>query len=310
GGLSEEQTLVDRDLEEPHRLTVDDQGNLFVSDWGKAHQIKVFDAKGQLLRLDGWESIRRHDFGKLKLSAEDLAGIPALSVQPARKAGRPKEDVVILHRGPKVDGDLSDWPADTHWMPIDARASAAIAFDAENLYAAFRTDDPKALDNSSRDNRYLFKSGGALDLMLGANPEAARDRTLPVAGDLRLVVARTEGKTSATLFRAVAADADKADSVSFESPIGKVSFDRVRLVSERVQLAQSGGNYEFSAPLKVLGFRPSAGKEILADIGLLRGKEGRTMQRVYWSDKSAVLISDLPSEARLHPERWGIWHLR
>jgi hypothetical protein len=263
-----------------------------------------------LLRLEGLESIRRRDFGQLKVSAEELEGIPAVSVQPARKMGRPNAEIAIRARGPKVDGNLSDWPADTSWLPLDARASAAITFDAENLYVAFRTDDPQALDNAGRDYRYLFKSGGALDLMLGANPEAPRDRSGPVAGDLRLVVTRTEGKTTATLYRAVAPDAPKADGVLFESPVGKVRFAQVQVISEQVHLAQVGNNYEFSVPLKSLGLRSAAAQEILADIGLLRGKEGRTMQRVYWSDKDTVLISDLPSEARLHPERWGIWQLK
>lgn len=221
-----------------------------------------------------------------------------------------KAEITLLRQGPKVDGDLSDWPAKTVWLPIDARASAAVALDAENLYLAFRTDDPRLLDNVGRDYRYLFKNGGAFDLMLGSNAEAPSNRSAPVEGDLRLVVTRTEGKTTATLFRAVVPDAAKADRALFESPIGKVAFDEVRPVNDRVRLAQSGGNYELAVPLKLLCLRPTAGREILADIGLLRGKEGRTMQRVYWSDKDALLVSDLPSEARLRPRRWGVWQLR
>jgi hypothetical protein len=156
----------------------------------------------------------------------------------------------------------------------------------------------------------LFKSGGALDLMLGTDPAAAANRPGPVAGDVRLVVTRLDGKPAAVLFRAVAPDAPRADRVTFESPVGKVTFDQVRPVSDRARLAGSGGSYEFSVPLEVLGWRPAPGREVLADIGLLRGKEGRTMQRVYWSDKDTVLISDLPSEARLQPQRWGVWRLR
>jgi hypothetical protein len=63
-------------------------------------------------------------------------------------------------------------------------------------------------------------------------------------------------------------------------------------------------------PLKLLGLRPSGGKEILADMGVLRGEEGRTMQRGYWSNKDTVLVSGLPSETRLHPERWGVLNFR
>ena len=263
-----------------------------------------------LLKLGGWGSLRRRDFGKLVVGEQDLAGIPPTSVQPARKEGRPKEEIAILARGPKMDGDLSDWPDETRWLTIDSQTSAAIAVDGENLYMAFRTDDATLLDNAGKDYRYLFKSGGALDVMLGTDPRAAQGRSGPVAGDLRIVVTRMEGKTTATLFRAVAPNAPKSDSVLFESPIGKVAFDQVKLISEHVQLAQSKGNYECSVPLKVLGFQGSSGKEMLADVGVLSGKEGRTMQRIYWSNKDAVLVSDLPSEARLHPERWGVLKFR
>jgi hypothetical protein len=259
-----------------------------------------------LPRLEGWGDVRRRDFARLKLTAQDLAGIPPTWTDPARKAGRPTQEVAILRRGPKVDGDLSDWPAGTGWMPIDARASAALAVDGKNLYAAFRTGDPKALDNAGKDYRSLFKNGGALDLMLGTDPKAPRSRSGPVAGDVRLVVTRTDGKTTATLFRAVNPKAAKAAGVLFESPIGKVAFDQVLSISEHVRLVQTKGNCEFSVPLKVLGLQPSPGQEILGDVGVLRGREGRTMQRVYWGNKDTVLVSDLPNEARLYPARWGV----
>jgi hypothetical protein len=276
---------------------------------GKIYLVAGFQ-QATLLELEGWGSVCRRDFGKLTVGAQDLAGIPPTSVQSARKNGRLKEEIAILSRGPKIDGDLSDWPADTRWLPIDARTSAALAVDGENLYVAFRTGDPEALDNAGKDYRYLFKSGGALDVMLGTDPNASQNRSAPVAGDVRIVVTRALGKTMATLFRAVAPNAPQADGVLFESPIGKIAFDQVRLISEHVQLAQAEGNFEFSVPLKVLGLHPSSDQEILADVGILRGKEGRTMQRVYWSNTDTVLVSDLPAEARLYPERWGVLKFR
>jgi hypothetical protein len=263
-----------------------------------------------VLRLDGLGSVRRKTFGPVKVEERDLAGIAATSVRPGRKQSRLTHEVSILATGPKVDGDLSDWPADTRWMTLDARTSAAVAVDGVNLYVAVRTDDPNALDNAGKDFRHVFKSGGAFDLMLGTDVKAARDRSGPVAGDVRLTVTRTDGKTAATLYRAVAPDAPKAAGVVFESPIGKVSFDQVGAVGGQVELAQVKGDYEFSVPLKALGLVPAPGKELLADVGILRGREGRTVQRVYWNNQDTVLVSDLPSEARLQPARWGVWHFR
>jgi hypothetical protein len=270
---------------------------------GRIYLVAGFQ-QGMLLRLEGLERIRRRDLGTWEVRKEDLAGTPAQSVQGPRPNARPRAEIALLTRGPKVEATLADWPADTRWLPIDERASAAVRVDREYLYAAFRTEDPHLLDNASRDFPYVFKSGGALDLMLGPSAPAQRNRSGPLAGDLRLVVTRTQGKTTAVLFRAVAPDAPKTDAVVFESPVDRATFDQVRLVSGQVRLSQHGGNYEIAVPLKLLGFQPVVGQEILADIGLLRGKEGRTMQRVYWSNKNTVLVSDLPSEARAVRNHW------
>jgi hypothetical protein len=263
-----------------------------------------------LLKLDGWDHIRRRDFGKVTVGANDLAGIQATSVLAARREGRPKHEVTILKQGPKIDGDLSDWPAQIRWLTIDERASAAITVDADNLYVALRTDDAKALENTGKDHRYLFKNGGALDIMLGTDPHAPPSRSRPVAGDIRVVVALFEGKPTAALYRAVASDAPKSEGVLFESPVAKVAFDQVQSISDRIQLAVMKNQIECAIPLKVLHLKPAAGMQLLADVGILRGREGRTVQRSYWSNKSTVLVSDLPSEATLHPEQWGTWVFR
>jgi hypothetical protein len=260
-----------------------------------------------LARLNGLESVRRRDFGEVIVGTGDLAGLPDHSVQPGRKHGRPREQIAIRAKGPPVDGDLSDWPSDTRWMHLDDRTETAACVDAERLYLAYRTVEPHLLDNAGRDPRYLFKTGGALDLMLRTRPEASADRHPSVGGDLRLLVTRSHGQPTAVLFRAVKPEADRAQEVTYESPIGKVTFAEVREVGAQIQLAQKGGQYEVAIPLALLGLRPKAGTEVLADVGLLRGREGRTVQRLYWSKRDTVLISDLPSEARLSPGSWGVW---
>jgi hypothetical protein len=156
----------------------------------------------------------------------------------------------------------------------------------------------------------VFKSGGALDLMLGTDPRAPRDRLAAAAGDLRLVVTRSGGRTRAVLYRAVAPGVPDAEQVRFDSPVGQVTFAQVRTVSDQIRLTQDGGTYRIAVPLKLLGLRPAAGTEILADVGVLRGREGRTVQRVYWSNLDTVLVSDLPSEARLRPGLWGVWKFK
>ena len=51
--LQDERTIVAEGLEEPHRLSVGENGELFVADWGRSHQVKVFTADGKPKRTIG-----------------------------------------------------------------------------------------------------------------------------------------------------------------------------------------------------------------------------------------------------------------
>jgi hypothetical protein len=46
------------------------------------------------------------------------------------------------------------------------------------------------------------------------------------------------------------------------------------------------------------------------DLGILRGNGFQTLQRVYWHNKSAGLVSDLASEAELTPQLWGTFEFK
>ena len=80
---------------------------------------------------------------------------------------------------------------DSHSQPYDVTATVAVAGD--RLYAAFRTGDPNLLANSGEMPLAPFKTGGGLDLMIGADPRADDARQNPVQGDLRLLVTLVTG---------------------------------------------------------------------------------------------------------------------
>lgn len=81
-------------------------------------------------------------------------------------------------------------------------------------------------------------------------------------------------------------------------------------MSQHVVLATDGtGYYEISIPLRVLHWQPQFGKYYRADIGVLRGSNGKTTQRVYWTNKATAITADVPSEAELTPKLWGQWNV-
>ncbi len=282
----------------------------------------VDGARMSLVRLDGLETIRRLPGTTLTLSAEDLAGarsafLEAEAVRQQRQGGGVLR-VALRERPPIVDGALDDWTGaewaeidrsgvaayfDSRSKPYDVRGAVAVAGD--RLYAAWRTGDERLLANSGQVSNALFKTGGALDLMLGVDVGADARRERPVGGDLRLLVTRVNGQTAATLYRAVVPGT--RTPVPFSSPWRTITLDSVETVGGQVQLAGADGNYEASVPLALLELKPAAGLRLKGDIGILRGNAFQTVQRVYWANKASGITADVPSEAELTPRLWGVW---
>jgi hypothetical protein len=107
------------------------------------------------------------------------------------------------------------------------------------------------------------------------------------------------------LYKAVVPGTLSSDKIPFSSPTNTITFDSVEDVSTQIEFAANNGNYEFSIPLAVIGLKPVDGMKIKGDIGLLRGVNGQTVSRVYWSNKATGITSDVPSEAMLTPNLWG-----
>ena len=278
-----------------------------------------------IVRVDKLDTIRNIAPSTLNVTADDLKKAQGFVV--AREAARQAAQgsgvlaVTILPTAPTLDGTFTDWK-NAQWAPIDHRGvgawfnsptkpydvNGAVAVSGANLYAAWKTGDATLLKNAGDIPNALFKSGGALDLMIGADPTAKPNRDATVAGDERLLVSQVDGKTRALLYRAVVPGTADKDKVPFNAPWHGITLDRVDDVSAQVQLtADKAGNFQIAVPLAVLGLRPQPGMKIKGDIGLLRGNGKETTQRVYWANKATAIVSDVPSEAELTPKLWGTW---
>ena len=258
-----------------------------------------------LMRLEGLDKIQRLPTSTVRVTKAGLEeaqryrsrreATPSVGGMAAQTLVIPTDAAAL-----QVDGRLNDWKK-VEFAQIDSRTKAALAVSGDRLFAAFKTDDPNLLRNRPETLQNTFKTGGALDLMLEAIP-----------GGVRLLVTRSDDKTIAMLYRP-RVPGTTTEPVKFASNIGApktVEMDRVDDVSDQVQLANDSGLYEFSVPLSLLGLESLAGKQIKGDLGILRGNGFQTLQRVYWHNKSAGLVSDLASEAELTPQSWGTFEFK
>lgn len=308
-------------------LTLHDE-NFFpgVSQTSDGNIYLMTGANMSLVRIDNLDTVHRIAPAPIEVSADDLKQAANFVVdrEAVRQAAQGSGLLTVAIRdgnAPPLDGKADNWTF-AQWVAIDHRGVAAyfnattkpydvngaVAVADGKLYAAWKTGDPNLLQNAGDVPNALFKSGGALDLMIGADPSANPDRTAPVAGDERLLISQVGGKTRALLYRAVVPGTAETDKIAFNAPWHGITLDQVEDVSEQVQLTADGaGNYEIAIPLLPLGLKPQAGMQIKGDIGLLRGDGKQTTQRVYWTNKATAIVSDVPSEAELTPRLWGTW---
>ena len=279
-----------------------------------------------IVRVDGLDTIKRIAPMTLRISPDDLKKAQEFQVQAEaerqKSQGKTTLEVALRADAPQVDGKLEDWQ-NADWASIDKRGvaanfnsdskpydvSGAVTIAGDKLFAAWRTGDRELLRNSGEVANAPFKTGGALDLMIGTNADADAKRGAPVEGDVRLLITRVKDKTFALLYRAVVPGSK--ESVPFSSPWRTITIDRVEDISAQVQMASDNeGNYEISVPLSALGLKPEAGQNIKGDIGILRGTGTQTTARVYWSNKATAITADVPSEAQLTPQLWGTWQFK
>jgi hypothetical protein len=284
---------------------------------------------GELVRVEGIEKLRRLPDQQIEVTAQQL--VAARDWQIQTEAARQQTNtsamtIGLLARAPTVDGKADEWPTnlfvtiDTRrlqigdWGSKKVRTEAALAVSGERLYACFKTAEPDLLDNSGDSWPMHFKTGGALDVMLGTDANANPARKAAAPGDLRLLVTLVKKKPTAVLYRPVAPGSGR-EAFPFSSPLRTVKFDRIDDMSSQLEFKSAVARnekertqsavYEFSIPLATLGLKPAAGQSIRGDIGVLRGNGSATLHRSYWRNKSAALTSDVPSEAELLPNLWG-----
>ncbi len=292
-------------------------GNFVRAANGKTY-LTIGGTDARVLEVTGLESIQRLK-GAFTFTPDQYAEAQAIARQNAARAAEPKTYTIArATTAPVVDGKTDEWPelTDDARSALDLRESADLRFgrvsaryDDANLYLAYRvvspSDHPR---NSGQDERLLFKTGDAVDLMLGPSPQQGLE------GDLRLLFTVKDGKPIAILNRKVAPDAPASRKYVFTAPWHTVAFDEVAPAPDvRVATAPAPGGYavEVAIPWKTLGVTPKPGLTLKGDVGILAADNAgvTTVARRYWSNKVTALVSDVPFEADLTPELWGTFTL-
>lgn len=269
-----------------------------------------------IVEVKGMESFKRLS-GEFELTTEALQQCRQWELREAQRiayAQAAVADCYRLRRPPTIDGKADDWgPTGTASFQIgeNAGASLKIAYDDSKLYLFYETRGLGPLKNTGEQWDRLYKTGGSVDIQLGTNPDADRNREAPVEGDFRLLLTFVNDKPAAVLYKPVVPGTPPDKAVKVVSPVASCTFDEILVLNDvEMKLGSNtatGYSLEVAVPLKDLGLNPEPGTRLKFDWGVLRTDEtGRQCTgRLYWSNKATTVIADAPSEARLHPNLWG-----
>ena len=208
---------------------------------------------------------------------------------------------------------LVQLPAEIRWdrngkFPVRLEASIANG----QLRLRYAVEDSSPWVNHGRDWTTLFATGDAVDLQIATDATADPNRRDPVAGDQRLLIAGFEGEPIAVLYQF--RKPGGANPVEFTSPWRGLTVDNVERLTDVAIAVKTTANrgyvVEATIPLATIGLEQSSGP-VRADFGVLFGDaDGRDTQlRSYWANPATMLVDDIPGEAMVHPNLWGVLQL-
>jgi hypothetical protein len=208
--------------------------------------------------------------------------------------------VVRLLASPKLDGDASVW-ANVPEQAIsdkDGKALFRLGYDAKNFYARVEVVDQSPLRNSAAQPQEMLKGGDAVAFYFGDGS----------GGGQRVLLARRNNEDEAYVYRPISKE--KKPYV-FLSPAGEAAFDYVApLAGAKSKYQITGGGYvlEVAIPWKSLGLEPAG--QIAFDLHVIFSDPAGTTNvgALWWHARGGpgLTVEDLPTEARLYPETWGV----
>lgn len=265
----------------------------------------------RIYRLNGLDTLQRKK-GVIRVSKEQIVAAER-NMTRVSIAKKVKKSIVVMPAAKPIKIDAKDNEWDTKntlsWdkakkFPVDMKVS----YDKDYLYLYYKVRDDSPWVNNGKDWTALFKTGDSVDLQIGTNPKANPNRSKPVEGDMRILIAPYEGKPLAVLYQHRVKG--KKSPVTFTSPWRSESVDIVRkLENAKVAVVARNQYYwlEAAIPLADLGLPSLEGMGVKGDFGVVYGDTDGTINllRNYWSNQVTGLVNDVPGEIMLFPNQWG-----
>ena len=283
-------------------------GNFIQSQVDKKYYLQANSYR--IYRLDGLDQVTRSQ-GTLNLTQEQAVAAERVRANREATAATPRVAIIpFLKQAPTIDGKVNEWASDptASWDKSGQfKVVTHVGHDATHLYACWIVSDPSPWINTGKDWTLLFKTGDSVDLQMGTDANANPNRSGPVPGDLRLIIAPSEGKNIAVLYRHRVPGAK--DPVTFTCPWRAEKVDEVKeLTSVKIAVVVERDKYivEVAIPLSELGLGLDSAVRRF-DIGTLFGdpQGTATALRSYWANQNTGLVSDVPGEIMLFPNLWG-----
>ncbi len=260
-----------------------------------------------VVELGGLDKIKRLSGNKVVVTPAQIVAAQEQQQLASMRTAEPKVYTIprVVDETVKIDGNMNDWPAER----IDG---FALAYDSKKLYVSFTGRDDRAVfENKGVNPMELFKSGDVVDVMLqtqlGLNP----NRLQADHGDIRLSFSMFDGKPVSVLYDFKIANFI-GQRIPFSSPSRTIWCDKAGILTDvEINVKRGNGVYtlEASVPLATIHLDPTALGETRGDVGRVMSDQTGTLatSRIYWANKNTNIMADLPSEAGLQPNLWGLF---
>jgi hypothetical protein len=192
-------------------------------------------------------------------------------------------------------------------------ATAQVGYDTDNLYAKIHVVDETPLRNGGNDPNVVFKTGDVVGLDLGP----AGTRGQPALGDLRILAAKMQGQPRLIAMKPVSKLAKQPQQYTTQAS-GTKRFDFVGdIPGGNVVLTADADGKGYTALMTVprgfVEFPITSGTAVKGDVEvLLSGIKSQGLQSVSrnWlysgGNVQTTMTDDIPTEAWLYPQYWGI----